>query len=168
MTIDPRQLLRRLEPAVRPTGASALGSSAAAGRASVADGDFTELFELAKDGGIESAREPVLADGATLEPSTLAQIARALDLAQARGSRRAVVVAEGRSFLADVPTRRLERLDTRDDFVFEEVDAAIAIRGESATFATRVLGPRALAPREIAEQFESLKLDASRTRRASA
>ncbi|MFZ9882649.1 MAG: hypothetical protein ACO3QC_14760, partial [Phycisphaerales bacterium] len=43
-------------------------------------------------------------------------------------------------------------------------DAAIAIRGESATFAHRPLGPRALPPREIAEQLESLAL----TRRASA
>jgi len=168
MTIDPRQLLRRLEPAVRPTGASA-----ARGRASVADGDFSELFSLAQDGSIESAREPQLADGATLEPSTLAQVARALDLAEARGSKRAVVVAEGRSFIADVASRKLERLETRDDFLFEEVDAAIAIRGEQATFATLPTGPRALPPREIAEQFESLSqqplnIDAARARRASA
>ncbi len=152
MTIDPRQLLRRLEPAVRPAGASA---STASRRASVADGAFTELLDLAHEGGVESARSPELADGATLEPATLAQVARALDLAEARGARRAVVVAEGRSFIADIASRRLERLETRDDFIFEEVDAAIAIRGESATYAARALGPRALPPREIAEQFES-------------
>ena len=93
---------------------------------------------------------------------------RALDLAEARGARRAVVVAEGRAFVADVPSRRLERLETRDEFVFEEVDAAIAIRGESATVATRATGPRALPPREIAEQFESLKIGAARPQRASA
>ena len=50
--------------------------------------------------------------------------------------------------------------------VFEEVDAAIAIRGESATFAARPLGPRALPPREIAEQFESLATNQSTTQRA--
>jgi len=164
VTIDPRQLLRRLEPAVRPTGAA----SAASRRASVADGEFTELFSLAREGGVESAREPELADGATLEPATLAQVARALDLAEARGSRRSVVVAEGRAFVADIPSRRLERLETRDDFVFEEVDSAIAIRGESAVFTARATGPRALPPREIAEQFESLRIGAATQQRASA
>jgi len=164
VTIDPRQLLRRLEPAVRPAGMS----SAAAPRASVADGAFGELFELARDGGIASARMPELVDGASLEPATLAQVARALDLAEARGSRRAVVVAEGRAFVADVQSRRVERLESRDEFVFEEVDAAIAIRGESATVATRAIGPRALPPREIAEQFESLRIGAARPERASA
>ncbi|MFM7052202.1 MAG: hypothetical protein ACKOYN_08735 [Planctomycetota bacterium] len=159
MTIDPRQLLRRLEPAVRPT---ATGPSR--GRVSAADGGFTELLSLARTGDVESGREPELADGATLEAATLAQVARALDLAQARGSQRAVVVAEGRAFIADIASRRLERLETRDDFVFEEVDSAIAIRGESATFTHRPLGPRALPPREIAEQLESLTL----SRRASA
>jgi hypothetical protein len=161
MTIDPRQLLRRLEPAVRPAGPGASRS-----RASVADGGFTELLSLARDGAIESSREPELADGATLEPATLAQIARALDLAQGRGAQRAVVVAEGRTFIADVASRRLERLEARDDFVFEAVDAAIAIRGETATFAARPLGPRALPPREIAEQFESLSTSSQPSRGA--
>ena len=92
--------------------------------------------------------------------------ASALDLAHARGSRRAVVVAEGRSFIADIQSRRLERLETRDDFVFEEVDSAIAIRGETATFAARPLGPRALPPREIAEQFESLSTSSQPSRGA--
>jgi hypothetical protein len=125
--------------------------------------------DLAREGGIESARTPELADGATLEPATLAQVARALDLAEARGARRAVVVAEGRSFIADIASRRLERLETRDDFIFEEVDAAIAIRGESATYSARALGPRALPPREIAEQFESSSSTrASRPERLSA
>ncbi|MFM7260255.1 MAG: hypothetical protein ACKO3W_06585 [bacterium] len=168
MTIDPRQLLRRLEPAVRPTG-----NGGAKGRTSVADGGFLELLSLANDGGIESAREPILADGATLEPTTLAQIGRALDLAEGRGAQRAVVVAEGRTFIADVPSRTLERLETRDDFVFEEVDAAIAIRGESATYAQRPLGPRALPPVSIAEQFEQARFvraegDDVSPRRASA
>jgi hypothetical protein len=170
MTIDPRQLLRRLEPAVRPVGGPAAGSPVGSGRASVADGAFTELLDLARQGGVESARTPELADGATLEPATLAQVARALDLAEARGARRAVVVAEGRSFIADIASRRLERLETRDDFIFEEVDAAIAIRGESATYSARALGPRALPPREIAEQFESSSSStrASRPERLSA
>ncbi|MFM7133561.1 MAG: hypothetical protein ACKO0W_04510 [Planctomycetota bacterium] len=159
MTIDPRQLLRRLEPAVRPTAGREISS-----RTSAADGGFLELLSLAGSGEVESGREPQLADGSNLEPATLAQIGRALDLAEARGSRRSVVVAEGRAFIADVPSRRLERLETRDDFLFEEVDSAIAIRGETATFSLRPLGPRALPPREIAEQLESL----SASRRASA
>ncbi len=163
MTIDPRQLLRRLEPAVRPAG-----RGEAQTRASVADGGFLELLSMAREGGIESNQEPELADGSVLESATLAQVARALDLAQGRGARRAVIVAEGRTFIADVASRRLERLETRDDFVFEEVDAAIAIRGDTATYAHRPLGPRALPPREIAEQFESLSLDTERARRASA
>jgi hypothetical protein len=164
MSIDPRQLLRRLEPAVRPAG-----PGVARARTSAADGAFVELLSLAQDGGVESARELELADGATLEPSTLAHVARALDLAEGRGARRAVVVAEGRTFIADVPSRRLERLETRDDFIFEEVDAAIAIRGDTASFTHRPLGPRALPPREIAEQFESLSIDAAaRAHRASA
>ena len=165
MTIDPRQLLRRLEPAVRPAG-----ESSAQPRISAADGDFLELLSFAKAGGVESGREPVVADGSTLEPSTLAQVGRALDLAQSRGARRAAVVAEGRTFIADVATRRLERLESRDEFIFEEVDAAIAIRGETATYATLPLGPRALPPRGIAEQLESLSSsdNPANARRASA
>ena len=81
MTIDPRQLLRRLEPAVRPAGESSVQP-----RLSAADGDFLELLSLAKSGGVESGREAVVADGSTLEPSTLAQVGRALDLAQSRGA----------------------------------------------------------------------------------
>ncbi len=165
MTIDPRQLLRRLEPAVRPAG-----DSSAQARISAADGDFLELLSLAKSGGIESGREPVVSDGSTLEPATLAQVGRALDLAQSRGARRAAVVAEGRTYIADVAARRLERLESRDEFIFEEVDAAIAIRGETATYATLPVGPRALPPRGIADQLESLDSSASnpQARRASA
>ena len=165
MTIDPRQLLRRLEPAVRPAGGSSVQP-----RLSAADGDFLELLSLAKSGGIESGRDPVVADGSTLEPATLAQVARALDLAQSRDTRRAAVVAEGRTYIADVATRRLERLETRDEFIFEEVDAAIAIRGETATYATLPVGPRALPPRGIAEQLESLSSsdNPANARRASA
>jgi hypothetical protein len=165
MTIDPRQLLRRLEPAVRPAG-----ESSAQPRISAADGDFLELLSLAKSGGVESGREPVVADGSALEPATLAQVGRALDLAQSRGARRAAVVAEGRTYVADVASRRLERLESRDEFIFEEVDVAIAIRGETAAYATLPIGPRALPPREIAEQFESLESpgNSTRGRRASA
>jgi hypothetical protein len=151
MTIDPRQLLRRLEPAVRPAGGSSVQP-----RLSAADGDFTELLSLAKAGGVESGREPFVADGSTLEPATVAQIGRALDLAQSRGARRAAVVAEGRTYIADVATRRLERLETRDEFIFEEVDAAIAIRGETAAYTAIPVGPRALPPRAVAEQLEAL------------
>lgn len=158
MTIDPRQLLRRLEPAVRPAG-----SSSAQPRLSAADGDFMELLSLAREGGIESGREPVVVDGSELEPATLAQVGRALDLAQGRGARRAVVVAEGRTYIADVPSRQLERLETRDEFVFEEVDAAIAIRGDSAAYATLPLGPRALPPRAVAEQIEALSASRGET-----
>jgi hypothetical protein len=164
MTIDPRQLLRRLEPAVRPAGESSVQP-----RLSAADGDFLELLSLAKSGGVESGREAVVADGSTLEPATLAQVGRALDLAQSRGARRAAIVAEGRTYIADVATRRLERLETRDEFIFEEVDAAIAIRGETATYATLPVGPRALPPLGIAQQLESLSSDnPANARRASA
>ena len=146
------------------------GESGAQPRISTADGDFGELLSLAREGGVESGREPVVADGSTLEPATLAQVGRALDLAQSRGALRAVVVAEGRTYIADVASRRLERLESRDDFIFEEVDAAIAIRGETATYASRPLGPRALPPRAIAEQIESLSSSAHEAspRRASA
>ena len=65
--------------------------------------------------------------------------------------------------------RRLERLETRDEFIFEEVDAAIAIRGETATYATLPVGPRALPPLGIAQQLESLSSDnPANARRASA
>lgn len=146
------------------------GQSSVQPRLSAADGDFLELLSLAKSGGVESGREPVVADGSTLEPATLAQVGRALDLAQSRGARRAAVVAEGRTYIADVATRRLERLESRDEFIFEEVDAAIAIRGETATYATLPAGPRALPPRGIAEQLESLSTsdNPANARRASA
>ena len=144
------------------------GASDARPRASAADGAFGELLELAREGGVESAREPEFADGAVLGPATVAQLARALDLAEARGARRSVVVAEGRAFVADVASRRLERLETRDEFVFEEVDSAIAIRAESATFASLPAGPRALPPLGVAMQIETILEERARGHRASA
>ncbi len=146
MTIDPRQLLRRLEPAIRPASS---GKSSAA-RVSVADGGFDALLELARDGELQSHRTVDARGGADLNQTELEEIAQALDQAEARGFRRALIVTHEGPFVADVATRSVER---PLGAALEAIDCAIRIGARSASAGSRVLVLHALTPLAVQEQI---------------
>ncbi len=146
MSIDPRQLLRRLEPAIRPT---ASGKSSAA-RVSIADGGFGALLELARDGDVSSHRSVDARGGAELTNSELEEVAQALDQAEARGFKRALIVTHEGPFVADVATRSVER---PLGGALEEIDCAIRIGTTPASQGARVLVLHALVPLAVQEQI---------------
>ena len=146
MTIDPRQLLRRLEPAVRPTST---GKSRAT-RVSVADGEFGDLLELARDGGVRSDRDVDTRGAADLSRGEREELALVLDQAEARGFKRALIVTHEGPFVADVVTRSLER---PLGAALEAIDCAVRIGASDEAQAARVLVLHALPPLAIQEQI---------------
>jgi pimeloyl-ACP methyl ester carboxylesterase len=135
MTVDPRQLLKRLEPPVRPGGAPAWGRP---GRAPIEGQRFDDLLTLVSRGEIDSTRpvESRLMDDAALSDEQLARLASAADLAQANGARRAVMFIDGRALLMDVAARNIEdELTAEPSHRLFEIDAAVLVAsGEDPPF----------------------------------
>jgi hypothetical protein len=125
--VDGRILLQRLEPAVRPSGSAE--RSHWDQRAPVAERSFHELLAQARRGDIESGRL-LNADSLTeaLPSEALPRIARALDLLEAHGSDRAVIVYADRTLVANVATRTIEgELLAHEGPKPEPVDAAVRV-----------------------------------------
>jgi hypothetical protein len=124
MAIAPRDLLRRLEPAVRPVeGPSPL-------RLVDEDDDaFAALLASAERGGLESGRPVVAARGlASLDGEGLRRLGRALDVAESLGARSAVLLYRGQGLVASVAERRLEReLAAQDPPVGIAVDLVLRV-----------------------------------------
>ncbi len=106
MTLDPSQLLRQLEPVIRPV----LGSSTfAPTRPGLADQSFQQLLTLASQGAIESGRQVQLAfePKQSLDDEQIARLSTAADRAEAFGAKRAMMLIDGRGLLLDVEQRTL-------------------------------------------------------------
>jgi hypothetical protein len=128
--IDQLQLLKRLEPPVRPACAAgpAAGERVAFDRAS-----FGELLQLVSEGAIASGRCIAVAFDAqpALGEAQLERLARAADLAESHGARRAVMLLDQRALIMDVAERRLEgelRGAAADPVV--GLDAAVWVGGD--------------------------------------
>lgn len=107
MSSDGRSLLLRLEPAVRPTDVVRAGGESP--RSTLDAQPFAELLRQARAGGIASERIPDASLlGEALPPEAMSRIAKALDMLQAHGSDRAVVVYDRRTLVADVASRTIE------------------------------------------------------------
>lgn len=125
MQVDARQLLRRLDPAVRP---GSVGHDRS-GRAPIESRGFDELLSLVADGSVSSGRavrvEPQFEEPLTDEQ--LEALASAADRAERAGAERAVVLLESRGLLLDVPERtvRADLAEHDDDLV--QVDAVVRI-----------------------------------------
>ncbi|MCP4013252.1 MAG: hypothetical protein GY728_09100 [Phycisphaeraceae bacterium] len=153
MNIDPRQLLRRLEPAVRPAG---IGS--AEGRASVETADFDDLLARAADGEFASGRS---IDQARLEEPVEDRFAERLagiaDAAEAAGYERVLVIAEDRPLLLEVAERRIDGELAADDASSTPllpIDAAVRL-GDAEATPTSATGPVATSlPTGIVEALE--------------
>lgn len=105
MRTDSGQLLRRLEPVVRPTGLGAIGSAPE----SIETAGFDDLLARAERGEFQSGRD--LDDGVLrtpLDDRTRERMARIADAAEAAGHGRILVIAEDRPILLEVADRRVE------------------------------------------------------------
>lgn len=132
MPIDPLQLLRRLEPPVRPGAAPA--RSGAPG-APIERRGFDDLLSLVARGSLRSERSVTVAGAAHIDPpleaGQLARLASAADEAESAGAHRAVMLIDGRGIVMDVPQRVVEdelgASPTRQRF---ELDAAVYVMAE--------------------------------------
>ncbi len=157
MTSDPLQLLKQLEPVVRPAYAGGAGAQPTAG---VEHGRFEELLARARQGRIESGRT-VSADyqaGEALTRGQLSRLSAAADLAEASGAQRAMLLMDGRGLLLDVAGRSLTgELSTDDASRFVSLDAAVYVPGENQETAAPVAPPTGVAPPGVAEQIDAVE-----------
>ncbi|RPG17242.1 MAG: hypothetical protein CBB69_007655 [Phycisphaera sp. TMED9] len=153
MNLDPRQLLRRLEPAVRPVG---VGAPVGTLRSSIDGAGFEELLERASNGEFTSGRE---IDESRLEEALEDRFSERLagiaDAAEAAGFEQVLVVAGDRPLLLAVSDRRIERelgAEAESEGVLLPVDAAVRLGGDGSEDRNIITGPSAVAvPAEIAE-----------------
>jgi len=164
MPVDPAQLLRRLEPAVRP---GSIGRRHDPQRP-IEQQDFDQLLTMVARGNVSSGRH-VRCDCALDDPLTderLERLASAADQAEAAGSDRAVMIIDGRAMVMDVPQRVIEteisaRASANNDAagsatVFGEVDAAVYVPHEddAITAALPPIPGNGLVPGTVARQLE--------------
>ena len=155
MTLDSAQLLRQLEPIVRPIFTP---SSAGPVRPGLADQSFDELLTLAARGAIESGRrvQMTFEPKETLDDQQIARLSAAADLAEASGARRAMTLIDGRGFVLDVEQRTLtaELSAGAGSRFVHELDAAIYVPGADEHEA-ELLGPPAarMPPPAVARQI---------------
>src|SRR5687768_1214603 len=101
MVLSAAQLLRNLEPAIRPGGAGTLTPPPTRGTAPLESQSFEQLLALAKSGGMASGR-PVEFEFEVQPPLEAAQIdrlAQAADQAEAAGAKTALMLIDGRAFV---------------------------------------------------------------------
>ncbi|MDZ4756182.1 MAG: hypothetical protein SGJ11_17025 [Phycisphaerae bacterium] len=139
MTMDGHDLLRRLEPAVRPMAAPSFGVRVD----SVGVSDFESLLARARGGTIESGR--AVQDAALGTPLPLEareRIGRALDLLESRGVDTAAIFYGGRLLIADVRQRTFEReVLAHEPSVPIHVDVALRVPTGDEQPPSRVQGP---------------------------
>lgn len=154
MNLDSRQLLRRLEPAVRPAGIVS-----PAGRNSIATADFDELLSRAAEGEFASGRS-IDQDAleAPVEERFAERLAGIADAAEVAGYERVLVIAEDRPLLLEVSGRRIDgelATDDASDSSLLAVDAAVRIGGTPESDRTTATGPVATSlPTGIVEALE--------------
>ena len=105
MRVDSRQLLRRLEPAVRPAGPGPL----LAGSTPIDRAGFDDLLARAAGGEFQSGRD--LDDTALeepLDPAVRERISRIADAAEAAGHERILVIAGDLPLILGVSDRRVD------------------------------------------------------------
>ena len=157
MTIDSTQLLRQLEPVVRPGLSS---TTVAPARPGLADQSFDELLALASRGAIQSGRQVQLTfePNEALDDQQITRLSAAADLAQASGAKQAMALIDGRGFVLDVEQRTLtaELSASAGSRVIPELDAAIYVPSADEQ-ETETLGPPAarMPPPAVARQIAS-------------
>jgi hypothetical protein len=131
MNTSSAQLLKQLEPAVRP-GIAPAARSVRPGAPFEAQG-FDQLLALAKQGQIHSGRqiETAFEPSPPLSAAQLERLASAADQAEAGGAKRALMLIDGRGFVMDVASRTLvSELNSDANAAVLDIDAAIHVPAE--------------------------------------
>ncbi len=128
--IHPTQLLKRLEPPVRPVSADDTGDPIPLPTELQS---FDQLMTLVARGDITSNR-PVTVDAhidPPLEEAQKTRLAVAADVAQHNGSKHAVLMLDGRALILDVAQRLIhDELSGRTPGGHSSVDAAVYVADE--------------------------------------
>jgi hypothetical protein len=158
MSIDPAQLLKRLEPPVRPGAASGL---TAPPHLPIEQQSFDQLLTLVARGDVRSDQPVELAfsPGREISSEQMERLAAAADLAQTRGARRAVMLIDGRGLVMDVAGRKIEsELDAGTGRVIEGIDAAVYVAGDEEALDGSLRLPGAgVIPPAVAAQIEAAR-----------
>ncbi len=152
MKFDAAHLLKRLEPSVRPVA----GRDGAVAAQFEHQG-FGELLALVSSGRVGSG-EPVTCDCELHPPLDDAQYARlsaAMDRATVAGSKRSIMLIDGRGLVADIQDRKIDSELTDADHVDTGIDAAVFVASDDEEAGTFPLPATGLIPRGVAEQFEA-------------
>ena len=151
MNLDARQLLRRLEHAVRPAGTGRAGS----GREPIDRSGFDDLLARAASGEFASGREvDQSALQSPLSDEVRERLGHVADAAETAGYRSVLVVVDDRPLVLSVDDRRLEgELDAAEGDVLRPIDAAVRLVAGSADRTDGIVaGPSAASvPPAIAE-----------------
>ena len=156
MNADPTQLLRQLEPVIRPGHAA---GPVARPQAPLEHQSFDELLAQATRGGVDSGRPVSVA----FEPSQeitkqqLDRLAAAADLAEVSGARTALLLVDGRGLVLEVSSRTLHA-ELSGSSRYTSLDAAVYVGGDDEARGDATLPPpTAVAPRGVAEQIEQAR-----------
>lgn len=132
--VKPADILKRLEPPVRP-GLSAGSAAAPVGPrgdgAPVEAASFEQLITRARGGAWSGLPRITLPSGLELNESQQRRLDLAAEQAQAAGSRRSLVLLDGMALILDVPQRAVaEQIDstTDADRVVADIDSVVATR----------------------------------------
>jgi hypothetical protein len=160
MTIKSAQLLKRLDPAVRPNIAPARGGAGGMRPAFEAQ-SFDQLLSLASKGAVHSGRQIELGfdPSPPLDSSQLERLAAAADRAQAAGAKHALMMIDGRGFVLDVESRTLtSELSHDSTSSIVNIDAAVFVAADDEALSGDALSPpSALMPQAVAKQLAALK-----------
>lgn len=130
MSMSSAQLLKQLDPMIRPGSVQSNGPSS---RRPVEQQGFDELLAAVSKGSIGSG-EPVTASPSIdppLSTEQLDRLAKAADLAQANGAARVMMMIDDRMVLVDVATRQVES-ELKQGQAFMAVDAVMRVRSDAA------------------------------------
>lgn len=124
------QLLKRLEPSIRPAYA---GGGMIAPRSTLESQSFDQLMALVSDGTMRSGR-PVTIDfepAEEINDEQLERLASAADVAESAGVQRSLMLIDGRGLVLDVSGRRLvNELSPHEQDQVVTLDAAVYVAGE--------------------------------------
>ena len=143
MSLHAAQLLKRLEPAIRP-GSSPIPPTQP--RGTIESQSFEQLLSLASQGAMPSGRQVDVAIDLNppLDASQLERLAAAADQAEASGSTRALMLMDGRAFVVDLQSRSLvAELSASSQTSIQNVDAAIVVPGDEISTPGTMSGPGA-------------------------
>lgn len=157
MTVNASQLLKRLEPAVRPAAAPLERGSA---RHPLETQSFDQLLSLASRGALTSGRQVEVGFEARppLEAAQLERLAAAADQAQAAGARNPLMLIDGRAFVMDVAQRRLTcEVSGASNPGVISVDAAFSVPSDGDARSLGAVGPPGpgVIPSSIAKQLHA-------------